>query len=122
MASHGLTHGKRHGPAHGNDMVPRMTKRISRSMGHRIRNHHAAQHRRAVDAAGAAPGLGAMYMRVPCRRLCRSIAVASDATDAYSLGGAIMRGANHTHWYLEVYSRKVIIYNNTGIRKRVPRK
>ena len=37
---------------------------------------------RAVDAAGAARGLGAIYASVLCRRSCRSMEVASGATDA----------------------------------------
>ena len=37
---------------------------------------------RAVDAAGAARGLGAIYTAVPCPRSYRSMEVASGATDA----------------------------------------
>ena len=37
---------------------------------------------RAVDAAGAAHGLGAILQRGPCRQPCRFMEVASAATDA----------------------------------------
>ena len=37
---------------------------------------------RAVDAAGAAPGLGAIYAAVPCPRSCQFMKLASGAPDA----------------------------------------
>ena len=44
---------------------------------------------RAVDAAGAARGLGAIYTAVPCPRSFRSMEVASGAPDAVRWAGLV---------------------------------
>ena len=44
--------------------------------------YHGRPTLRAVDAAGAAPGLGAIYAAAPCPRSYRSMEAASGATDA----------------------------------------
>jgi hypothetical protein len=49
--------------------------------------HVAAQHRRAIDAAGAAPGLGAIFEGGAVPPAVPVSTVASGATDAYPLGG-----------------------------------
>jgi len=92
---------------------------------------------RAVDAAGAARGLGAIYASVLCRRSCRSMEVASGATDAVRWAvqscavqtrtpvfGSAFQARNHrdTHRYSEAHSKHVIITTHISIRKHIPKK